>query len=34
MSFMRSSGVKRTLGELKCVRLPAATMVPMPSPGS
>src|SRR2546428_5368978 len=34
MSFSRSSGVKRTLGELKAVRLPPPITVPRPSPGS
>src|SRR5213593_3730070 len=34
MSFMRSSGVKRTFGELNAVRLPPPSMVPSPSPGS
>src|SRR2546428_10900734 len=34
MSFSRSSGVKRTLGEVKAVRLPPPITVPMPSPGS
>src|SRR2546428_897413 len=33
MSFSRSSGVKRTLGEVKAVRLPPPITVPMPSPG-
>src|SRR5262245_48968792 len=34
MSASRSSGVKRTLGELNWVRLPSATRVPRPSPAS
>ena len=34
MSCRRSSGVKRTLGEVKLVRLPPPTMTPRPSPGS
>src|SRR3989442_7480328 len=34
MSFSRSSGVKRTLGEVKAVRLPPPITVPRPSPGS
>src|SRR2546422_3300638 len=34
MSFSRSSGVKRTLGEVKAVRLPPPITVPIPSPGS
>src|SRR2546425_11785511 len=33
MSLSRSSGVKRTLGEVKAVRLPPPITVPMPSPG-
>src|SRR2546428_4078656 len=34
MSFSRSSGVKRTLGEVKAVRLPPPTRVPGPSRAS
>src|SRR5882724_5396096 len=34
MSWRRSAGVKRTLGDTKPCRLPPPTMTPTPSPGS